>query len=71
MIAPVMFCVLKSYMLSVARYLITFYPKRAGKLTKREVQHEYFPGGHPSEYYSRPATLNYGVLMGSGALVLE
>ncbi|KAL2951557.1 hypothetical protein AAZX31_19G058900 [Glycine max] len=34
------------------------------------VQHEDFPGGHPSEYYSRPSTLNCGVLMGSGALVL-
>ena len=29
-----------------------------------------FPGGHPSYYYSRPSTLNCGVLMGSGALVL-
>ena len=34
------------------------------------VQHEDFPGGHPSQYYSRPSTLNRGVLMGSGALVL-
>ena len=70
MIAPVMFCVLKSYMLSVARYLINFYPKRTGKVTKREVQHKDFPGGHLSLYYSRPTTLNYGVMMGSGALVL-
>ena len=70
MIAPVMFCVLKSYMLSVARYLISFYPKRTGKVTKREVQHEDFPEGHPSEYYSRPSTLNYGVLVGAGALGL-
>ena len=37
---------------------------------KRGVQHEDFPGGHPSLYYSRPSTLNCGVLMGSGALVL-
>ncbi|KAK7321115.1 hypothetical protein VNO77_31333 [Canavalia gladiata] len=37
---------------------------------KEEVQHEDFPGGHPSQYYSRPSTLNCGVLMGSGALVL-
>ena len=40
MIAPVMFCMLKSYMLSVALYLISFYPKRTGKVTKTEVQYE-------------------------------
>ncbi|GJT67329.1 hypothetical protein Tco_1018809, partial [Tanacetum coccineum] len=37
---------------------------------KRGVQHEDFPAGHPSPYYSRPSNLNCGVLMGSGALVL-
>ncbi|GKB99273.1 hypothetical protein Tco_0985410 [Tanacetum coccineum] len=37
---------------------------------KRGVQHEDFPAGHPSQYYSRPSTLNCEVLMGSGALVL-
>ena len=37
---------------------------------KKEVQHEDFPGGHPSYYYSRRRMLNCGVLMGSGALVL-
>ncbi|KAI4297569.1 hypothetical protein L6164_037454 [Bauhinia variegata] len=37
---------------------------------QKGVQHEDFPGGHPSQYYSRPSTLNCGVLMGSGALVL-
>src|SRR3954466_3021957 len=34
------------------------------------MQHEDFPGGLPFSYYSRPSTLNFGVLMGSGALVL-
>ncbi|KAF9663334.1 hypothetical protein SADUNF_Sadunf17G0035700 [Salix dunnii] len=42
--------------------------KRKG--TKGGVQHEDFPGGHTSQYYSRPSTFNFGVLMGSGALVL-
>ena len=65
-----MFCVLKSYMLSEARYLISFNPKRTGKVTKGEVQHEDFLGGHPSLYYSRLSTLNFEVLMGFGALVL-
>ena len=66
-----MFCELKTYMLSIARYVITFNAKWTGKLTtKREVQYEDFLGGHPSLYYSRPSTLNYEVLMGSGALVL-
>ncbi|KAG2679817.1 hypothetical protein I3760_11G068700 [Carya illinoinensis] len=35
------------------------------------VQHDDFPGGHPTEYYSRPSTLDCRVLMGSGALVLS
>ncbi|KAK8540304.1 hypothetical protein V6N12_046591 [Hibiscus sabdariffa] len=35
------------------------------------VQHEDFPGGHPSLYCTRPSTLNCGVQMGSSALVLE
>ncbi|XXG47392.1 hypothetical protein AAC387_Pa02g2055 [Persea americana] len=39
--------------------------------SKKGVQHEDFPGGHPSKYYSRPSTLNCGVLMGSGALALR
>ncbi|PKA46010.1 hypothetical protein AXF42_Ash021373 [Apostasia shenzhenica] len=34
------------------------------------MQHEDFPRGHPSQYYSRPSMLNCGVLMGSGTLVL-
>jgi len=34
------------------------------------VQHQDFPGGHPSQYYSGPSALNCGVLMGSGALTL-
>ncbi|KAI5558600.1 hypothetical protein POPTR_017G069150v4 [Populus trichocarpa] len=34
------------------------------------VQHEDFPGGHPSSYYSRPSTFHCGVLMVSRALVL-
>ncbi|KAK4590180.1 hypothetical protein RGQ29_020646 [Quercus rubra] len=42
----------------------------SGALVLKGVQHEDFPGGHPSSYYSRPNTLNCGVLMGSGALVL-
>ena len=37
---------------------------------KRRVKHKDLPGGHPSQYYSRPSTLNCRVLMGSGALVL-
>ena len=40
------------------------------KYLKRGMQHEDFPRGHPSKYYSRPSTFNFGVLMGSGALVL-
>ena len=43
---------------------------RCGRKGKRSVKHEDFPGGHPSKYYSRPSTLNFGVLMGFGALVL-
>ena len=42
----------------------------AQKKFKKGMQHEDFPGGNPSWYYSRPSTLNFGVLMGSGALVL-
>ena len=34
------------------------------------LQHEDFLEGHPSEYYSYPSTLNYGVLMGYDALML-
>ena len=41
-----------------------------GNGQKGGVHHEDFPGGHPSQYYSRPSTFNCGVLMGSGALVL-
>uniref|UniRef100_K4AV60 Uncharacterized protein n=1 Tax=Solanum lycopersicum TaxID=4081 RepID=K4AV60_SOLLC len=37
---------------------------------KGGIKHEDFPGGHPCYYYSRPNTLNFGVLMGSGAFVL-
>ena len=37
---------------------------------KRRVQHRDFPGGHPSQYYFGPSALNYGVLMGFGALTL-
>ena len=37
---------------------------------KRGVQYEDFPGSHRSLFYSQPSTLNYGVLMGSSALVL-
>ena len=70
MAAQIMFSVLKSYMISVTRKLNSFYPNRTGKVTKREVQHEDFPGGHPTKYYSRPSTLNYEVLMESGALVM-
>ena len=44
--------------------------KRGRERQKGGMQHEDFPGGHPSQYYSRPSTLNCGVLMGSGALVL-
>ncbi|CAA2981969.1 MFS transporter [Olea europaea subsp. europaea] len=42
------------------------------KLYKRRkgVQHEDFPRAQPSLYYSRPSMLNFGVQMGSGALVL-
>ena len=39
-------------------------------IRKKGVQHEDFPGGHPSEYYPRPSTFHFGFLMGSGALVL-
>ena len=46
MIAHVVFCVLKACMPSVVRKLISFYPKRAEKVTNREVQHEDIPGGH-------------------------
>ena len=45
-------------------------PRRRRGTQKGGMQHEDCPGGHPSEYYSRPSTLNFGVLMGSGALVL-
>ncbi|CAA2981977.1 Hypothetical predicted protein [Olea europaea subsp. europaea] len=46
--------------------------KRVKKLYKRRkgVQHEDFPS-YPSQYNSRSSTLNFGVLMGSGALVLS
>src|SRR5512146_607497 len=37
---------------------------------KGGMQHEDFQGGHPSLYYSHLSTLNFGVLMGSSALVL-
>ncbi|KAL9343157.1 hypothetical protein Peur_063588 [Populus x canadensis] len=37
---------------------------------KGGVQHEDFPGGHPSSYYSPPSRFNFGVVMGTGALVL-
>ena len=40
------------------------------KIDAKRTQHEDFSGGHPSQYYSRPCALNFGVLMGSGALVL-
>ena len=43
---------------------------KAQKIIKKGMQHEDFPGGHPSKYYSRPSTLNFEVLMGSDALVL-
>ena len=36
----------------------------------KRVQHQDFPGGHPSQYYSGPSALNFGVLMGSGVLAL-
>ena len=35
-----------------------------------KVQHLDFPGGHPSQYYSSPSELNFGGLMGSGAITL-
>ena len=47
-----------------------FLSKTDWKTYKKREQHEDFPGGHPSEYYSRPSTLSFGVLIGSGALVL-
>ena len=56
-----------------ARPLLDTFQKKFAKKSnkiKKEVQHEDFPGGHPSQYYSRPSTLNFGVLMGYGALVL-
>ncbi|CAA2981974.1 Hypothetical predicted protein [Olea europaea subsp. europaea] len=34
---------------------------------RKGVQHKDFPGGYPSEYYSRLSTLNFEVLMGFGA----
>ena len=40
------------------------------KTQKEGMQHEDFPGGHQSQYYSRPNSLNFGVLMGSGACEL-
>ena len=40
------------------------------KLKKKGMQHKDFPGGHPYYYDSHPSTLNFGVLIGSGALVL-
>ena len=36
----------------------------------KRVQHQDFPGGHPSQYCSGPSALNCGVLMGSGVLAL-
>ncbi|MED6129853.1 hypothetical protein PIB30_112135, partial [Stylosanthes scabra] len=38
-------------------------PREAGRTgkkrgTEKEVQHEDFPGAHPSMYYSRPSTLS-------------
>ena len=41
-----------------------------GNWQKGGVQHEDFPGGHLSLYYSHPSMYNCGVLMGSGALIL-
>ncbi|XP_022866881.1 fibril-forming collagen alpha chain-like [Olea europaea var. sylvestris] len=40
-----------------------------GDRKRKGGQHEDFPGGHPSEYYSRRSTLIFGVLIRSGALV--
>ena len=45
-------------------------PTKKTQKEKKGVQHEDFPGGQPSQYYSSPTTLNCGVLMGSSALVL-
>ena len=39
-------------------------------VTDKAVQHENFLKGHPSWYYSRSSTFNFGVLMGSEVLVL-
>ena len=46
--------------------------KPSKKIPKQNkgAQHKDFPGGHPSQYYSRANTPKCGVLMGSGALVL-
>src|SRR6185369_1736431 len=52
------------------KYFQHFHRGRRRVTQKGGMQHEDFPGGHPSQYYSRPSTLNFGVLMGSGALVL-
>ena len=40
------------------------------RLEAKRVQHQDFPGGHPSQYCSGPSALNCGVLMGSGVLAL-
>ena len=40
------------------------------KMNYKRVQHQDFPGGHPSQYCSGPSALNCGVLMGSGVLAL-
>ncbi|PKA46235.1 hypothetical protein AXF42_Ash019986 [Apostasia shenzhenica] len=37
---------------------------------KKRIQYEDLTRGHSSQYYSRPSTLNCGVLMGFGASVL-
>ena len=39
--------------------------KKKGK--KKCLQHEVFPGGHPSKYYPRPIELNCGDLTRTGA----
>ena len=41
-----------------------------GAATDKVVQHEDFPEGLSSWYYSRSSTFNFGVLMGSEVLVL-
>ncbi|GKF46624.1 hypothetical protein Tco_0136426 [Tanacetum coccineum] len=46
------------------------FPTDPTLLVVLEVQHEDFPIDHTSQYYLCPNTLNYGVLMGSDALVL-